>query len=70
MCFIVGLCLIFGGGTSFGCEHRVGSGAVAGGPGGGRFHDSAVASKITLWNLRENGQNGKRLGTKFGLIQS
>ena len=22
------------------------------------------------WNLRENGQNGKRLGTEFGLIQS
>jgi len=27
----------------------VGSGAVAGGPEGARFHDSAVASKTTLW---------------------
>ena len=48
MTFVVGLCLNFCGGTASGCGHRVGSGAVAGGPRGARFQDSAVASKIAL----------------------
>ena len=41
MTFIVGLCLIFCGGTAFGCGRRVGSGVVAEGPGGARFHNCA-----------------------------